>query len=624
MSDRCAVALAVLVAVGAAAARGPSPAVGAAVVALALVARRPWLLCLGAALLASGLAQRAWLDRPVIRPGTLDTTVTLLGDPGEVHGALRLEVRSGSHRLEAWARGSNAALLAPRLAGERVHLTGRLAPIRAGDAWLVRRHIVGRVDVSAVGDWAAGNVPSRAANGVRRLLADGAVALDPPARSLFMGLVLGDTRAQSAVQTDDFRGAGLSHLLAVSGENVAFALALARPVLSRVGLYVRLPATLAALAFFALLTRFEPSVLRACAMAGLAALTATLGRESSRLRLLAFAVAGLLLADPMLVGVTGFQLSVAATAGIVLLAPRIAAAIPGPRSVAGALGVTIAAQIGVAPIQIPAFGGLPVVSVLANLLAVPAAGMVMTWGLSAGVMAGVLGGRAAWLLHRPTALLLAWIAAVARVATRVPLGQLGAPHAVALAAIACGGWAWTRRDASDGGGGGFRAFLVGAAAVVIALPAVALDRSPPLADALVPGVMVWRGASARSVAVVTIDSDAADAESVLEGLRLRGVGRISVVVVCAPTTAGGTVLDALTERYRPPLVLAPPGWFVPGAQAATSGLTLRTGGLVVTVSDVRPMLVVAVRRDTPSAAARGPPTPRPSPNPPGVGRRGPV
>src|SRR5436189_94520 len=79
--------------------------------------------------------------------------------------------------------------------------------------------------------------------------------------------------------TDDFRGAGLSHLLAVSGQNVAFVLALAGPMLRRLGLRVRLPATIAVIAFFALVTRFEPSVLRASAMAALAVTASTMGRD---------------------------------------------------------------------------------------------------------------------------------------------------------------------------------------------------------------------------------------------------------------------------------------------------------------------------------------------------------
>ena len=77
------------------------------------------------------------------------------------------------------------------------------------------------------------------------------------------GVVLGDGREQRPELADEFRASGLSHLLVVSGENVAFVLALAAPGLRRLGLRSRWLATLGLLGFFGLLTRWEPSVLRA-------------------------------------------------------------------------------------------------------------------------------------------------------------------------------------------------------------------------------------------------------------------------------------------------------------------------------------------------------------------------
>jgi len=75
--------------------------------------------------------------------------------------------------------------------------------------------VVHRIDPGSAPD-----PPSRAANGVRRTLVAGAAPLSPVQRSLFTGLVIGDDRAQPAGLADDFRGAGLTHLLAVSGQNV--------------------------------------------------------------------------------------------------------------------------------------------------------------------------------------------------------------------------------------------------------------------------------------------------------------------------------------------------------------------------------------------------------------------
>jgi ComEC/Rec2-related protein len=149
--------------------------------------------------------------------------------------------------------------------------------------------------------------------------------------------VLGDDRAEPPDLVDDFRAAGLSHLTAVSGENLAFALALAGPLLRRLALRWRFVATAGLVAWFALLTRFEPSVLRACVMAALAALAVVLARPASTVRLLALAVSVLVLVDPLLVWSVGWWLSVGATAGIALLAAPLAARLPGPRPLAEAL-----------------------------------------------------------------------------------------------------------------------------------------------------------------------------------------------------------------------------------------------------------------------------------------------
>ena len=306
----------------------------------------------------------------------------------------------------------------------------------------------------------------------------------------------------------------------LSGQNVAFVMALAGPLLRRLGLRARLPATLAVIGFFALLTRFEPSVLRASAMAALAVTASTLGRDASSVRLLALAVTGLVLIDPFLVDMVGFQLSAGACVGIVVLSPVIARAVPGPRAIAEALAVTIGAQAGVAPVLIAVFGGIPVAGVPANLLAAPAAGPVMVWGLGAGVVAGLIGGVSAMALHWPTHLLIAWIAWVAHSAASLPLGEI---HERELGLLAIG--AVVAAVAQHVGFVGVRrAGLVLVATATVA-PAMALRASAPLRVALAPGATLWRA----DAAVLDIDGRV-DGARLLEALRRAGVARLDLVV----------------------------------------------------------------------------------------------
>jgi competence protein ComEC len=410
--------------------------VGVVLVVVALVLRRPTVLVVGAALLASSLAAAAWAGLGVpASSASFAGRATLVADPVDAFGSVRVDLRlAGSgRRVEAWADGAPASSLRSRLAGEVVVVQGRLrAPPPSQRARLAVRHVAVRLDVSSVDGWSPGSRASQLANGLRRRLTGGAGSLDIEARSLLLGVVLGDDREQPPELGDAFRAAGLSHLLAVSGQNVAFVLALCSPVLVRLGLRSRLAVTLALLAFFGLLTRWEPSVLRAGAMAALACTAATVGRPTARLRLLALAVTACVLVDPLLVRSVGFQLSVGATWGIALLAAPLSSWLRGPRWLAEPLAVTIAAQVGVAPVAVPLFGGIPLASLPANLLAVPAAAPLTAWGLTGGLVAGVAGRPFDGWLHVPSRFLAGWLAGVARWAEGLPVGQLRGPHVVAL------------------------------------------------------------------------------------------------------------------------------------------------------------------------------------------------
>src|SRR5205807_9070713 len=117
---------------------------------------------------------------------------------------------------------------------------------------------------------------------------------------------------------------------------------------------------------------------------------AALGGPVAAIRSLALALTGLLLRGRMRVRSVGFLLSVGACVGIAATSARVAARIPGPRPLATAVGVTVGAQLGVAPVLIPVFGPLPLAAIPANLLAVPAAGPIMMWGMTGGVVAGLV------------------------------------------------------------------------------------------------------------------------------------------------------------------------------------------------------------------------------------------
>lgn len=531
LSDLGAVLLAASAWIGALGHRPVAPVLLVLTAAAVIVVRRPVVAVVGVAVLASGLAARSYAGLAPVAPGPAAAVVTLVSDPAPTAFGWRADVRLGRRRVELEADDAAGGALSAALAGERVRVTGRLSPPRPGSPWLVPRHIAGRLDAEVVERVGAGAAPWRAANRFRRLLQEGAAGMDESQRSLYAGFVLGDDRDQRPEVVDDFRGAGLTHLLVVSGQNVAFVLVLASPVTRRMGWLGRWTVTLAVIGAFGAVTRFEPSVLRASAMAAVAITASAAGRPSGSVRTLALAVTGLLLVDPLLARATGFQLSVGATLAIAVLAQRIADRLPGPRLLAEALGVTLAAQFGVAPILVPFAGGLPVVSLVANPLAVPVAGLVTTWGLPAGVLAGIGGPAVAAIVHAPTELMIRWVAAVARVGASLPLGSLAWPHLLALA-LAVGLAGRTRA---------LRVLAVLVAAIAVLAPAAAL-RDPPIEVRPAEGVVVHRAGGAT---VAVVDGSPADA---LEGLRLAGVRRIDVLVVDGRSAS--SLPAVLRHRWR--------------------------------------------------------------------------
>ncbi len=331
MSDLAVVLLAVVVVLGAALGRAVPIWIGMAGTASALVLRRPLLLVVSCGLLASGLAARAADGAHPLAAARYAGWVTLLGDPAPAPGGVKVVARLGRHHVELWAHGADARAIDDLLAGERVAVRGVVRPVpetsRERDA---HRHVVARLTVDGVIATApASPVQSRGQLGAphARHGSRGVAAHGLEASSSGSWWEIGET--STTPPTARFEAAGLTHLLAVSGENVAFVLAAAGPLLRRFRLHGRAAAALVVIAFFATVTRFEPSVLRASAMAGLAAVAQATGRPASGLRLLALATAGLVLVDPFLVWSIGFRLSVGASLGILLLAGPITRRVSG-------------------------------------------------------------------------------------------------------------------------------------------------------------------------------------------------------------------------------------------------------------------------------------------------------
>ena len=130
-------------------------------------------------------------------------------------------------------------------------------------ARVASQHVVGELEAEWFGDTRPGGPVADASNRVRDVIARGPSHLPADRATLTRGLVIGDDRDEPAEMVQRFREAGLSHLTAVSGQNVALLLAAAGPLLRRLRPMARWGASIGLIGWFVLLTRAEPSVLRA-------------------------------------------------------------------------------------------------------------------------------------------------------------------------------------------------------------------------------------------------------------------------------------------------------------------------------------------------------------------------
>jgi competence protein ComEC len=235
---------------------------------------------------------------------------------------------------------------------------------------------------------------------------------------LFAGLVYGDDSQQPPAMVERFRGSGLAHLTAVSGQNVAFVLAVVAPMLTRLRRWSRLTMTLLVLIWFATMTRLEPSVVRAVTMAGISASVLAIGGRFKAWQVLATTCVALLLIDPFLMWSVGWWLSVGGSSGLILLSSRIRSALEccGLKNHPWVLNwvvPSLAAQLGVLPIIVLVFGWPSAMSIPCNLLAVPIAGVVMLIGIPVALCAGFVPNAVAEIVMWPLGIGVKWIDTVA-------------------------------------------------------------------------------------------------------------------------------------------------------------------------------------------------------------------
>ncbi len=240
--------------------------------------------------------------------------------------------------------------------------------------------------------------------------------LPEPSASLAGGLVLGDKSGLGREVEDNFRLAGISHIVVLSGYNITiiaesvlkFFFWLHLPWVSMFGVF--------AIVIFVMMVGGEASVVRAACMGIIALFARQNGRTYSAGVALLFAGFLMVLWNPfLLIFDLGFQLSFLATLGLIYLSPffdkLFAKVVTNKNNWLGLREIiitTLSAQLAVYPWLLLKIGNVSWIGFIANIFILPIIPLAMFFSFLTG-LGGLFSGALGWVVGLPTYFFLAYI-----------------------------------------------------------------------------------------------------------------------------------------------------------------------------------------------------------------------
>jgi competence protein ComEC len=428
---------------------------------LALASRTGGWLLLSGVLLAS-VAVGAWRQETTdpSRPSGQPSVAALVdGDEHELAGTVVDDPRPRADRVQLVLDelvadiGGRPVALGDRLlvwlprglgvdSGDRLRVGSEIELAEDFDGFAYREYL-SRQGIGAIGRAREATVVAEASgigailSGLRAALLGGLNAVVPePEAALGAGILLG-VRASIAPEINEaFATAGLTHVVAISGWNIAIVAALvaalAHPLDRRPGGRWS-SATVAVLAVggYVVLTGASPSVVRAALMAACMLVARLGGSRAHAASALELAALIMVLVAPAVLWDVGFQLSLLATAGLIWFGSAVERRLPGwPGWIREPVALTLAAQVTTLPVILVNFERLSLVAPIANVLVVPFVPAAMLFAAIASIVGlvdaalhlPVVGDAATWLAGG-----CAWL--VLRVITAVGSSVASLPHA---------------------------------------------------------------------------------------------------------------------------------------------------------------------------------------------------
>jgi competence protein ComEC len=244
--------------------------------------------------------------------------------------------------------------------------------------------------------------------------------------SIIRGITLGVREEIPDKIEEEFNIAGVTHILAISGQNLSLITFVIFLLITSVG-FSRRTASLICIpfvVFYSILTGFDPPVVRAMIMALVVLMAIVLKRDYELLNVIGFSFFVFVMFNPLIIYDVGFQLSFSAVIGIALFYNYIYKLMSFiPALIRETFSATASAQIGVIPILMYNFYGFSVVGLFSNLIIVPLSSILMTASFI---------GTIFMLLHYNTAIILlkiseflAWITIIlTRLFSKIPFAKI--------------------------------------------------------------------------------------------------------------------------------------------------------------------------------------------------------
>ncbi|SDC70728.1 competence protein ComEC [Paenibacillus sp. UNCCL117] len=418
-------------------------------------------------------ADRIMLPPAAPSSGQKDSSPEELALRGErIQLSIRLLKEDEQREARTWQRG------------DRIELRGMLE--RPGEPrnfgsfdyrnYLLRQHIhwqvavkgLEEVQVSQPGrsEWGWWRL-ARSNDNLRFTLGAMVDRLFPAEQAGFMkGMLIGLTAELDPQQFDAFSRLGLTHIIAISGLNVAIFLGCVIWSLRRLGMTKEayLWTAMALLPLYIAITGAAPSIMRAGLMAMIGLYAAYRNRLKDGLHLVMIVGLLMLLWNPYYITDVSFQLSFLVTLGIIVLVPRVSAILPlSNRKWRDALSITLVAQFVSFPLTIYYFNQFSLLSFAANLALVPVfSSFTMPVGTIAMLVGFLLPAAGGWLAW-PVAKVNSWLFAIVEWSGELPgfqtiwptppLFWIAAYYGLLTAAIASLGLLRRGRDPAENGEG---------------------------------------------------------------------------------------------------------------------------------------------------------------------------